>query len=192
VLSDALQAYAGTICLITHDRTLIREVANKIIEIRGGDIQVHPGGYDDYVNDTNLRDRDAHANGIGQVAEAAGDAALAGTAGARSSISLNLRQRRMLEGNLRNEYYRAITPIKMKIEALESEITALSAHLTEVEAQIADPASYADHRSARDMASDHQKTSDRIDALTDEWGRLSTESERLTVEFTSKMDGLPH
>ena len=49
ILTDALQAYTGTICLITHDRTLVRETANKIVEIRNGRVRVFPGGYDDYL-----------------------------------------------------------------------------------------------------------------------------------------------
>ena len=36
ILADALSDYHGTICLVTHDRTLIRQVANKIIEIDAG------------------------------------------------------------------------------------------------------------------------------------------------------------
>ena len=36
ILADALGDYQGTICFITHDRTLIRQVANKIVEIDGG------------------------------------------------------------------------------------------------------------------------------------------------------------
>ena len=49
ILADALGDYGGTICLITHDRTLIRQVANKIIEIDGGRPRVFPGGYDNYL-----------------------------------------------------------------------------------------------------------------------------------------------
>ena len=33
ILADALGDYHGTICFITHDRTLIRQVANKIVEL---------------------------------------------------------------------------------------------------------------------------------------------------------------
>ena len=36
ILADALGDYRGTICFITHDRTLIQQVANKIVEIEGG------------------------------------------------------------------------------------------------------------------------------------------------------------
>ena len=43
MLTDALDAYHGTLCFITHDRTVIREIANKIIEIRNGDPVVYTG-----------------------------------------------------------------------------------------------------------------------------------------------------
>ena len=49
ILADALGDYHGSICLVTHDRTLIRQVANKIIEIDGGLPRVFPGDYDGYL-----------------------------------------------------------------------------------------------------------------------------------------------
>jgi ATP-binding cassette subfamily F protein 3 len=49
ILADALEAYQGTICLITHDRTLIRQIANKIIEIQAGVPDIFPGDYDSFL-----------------------------------------------------------------------------------------------------------------------------------------------
>jgi ATP-binding cassette, subfamily F, member 3 len=49
ILADALEAYQGTICLITHDRTLIRQIANKIIEIHAGVPDIFPGDYDSFL-----------------------------------------------------------------------------------------------------------------------------------------------
>jgi ATP-binding cassette subfamily F protein 3 len=49
ILADALEDYGGTLCLITHDRTLIRDVANKIIEIQAGVPDVFPGDYDSFL-----------------------------------------------------------------------------------------------------------------------------------------------
>jgi ATP-binding cassette subfamily F protein 3 len=50
ILTDALEAYPGSLCFITHDRTLIHQIANKIIEVRDGNLQVITGSYADYLN----------------------------------------------------------------------------------------------------------------------------------------------
>ena len=49
ILADALSDYRGTICFITHDRTLIRQIANKIIEVDNGQLRLFPGDYDSYM-----------------------------------------------------------------------------------------------------------------------------------------------
>lgn len=48
-LSEALTAFSGTIIVVSHDRSFIKRVANKIIEIRDGRAEIYPGNYDDYL-----------------------------------------------------------------------------------------------------------------------------------------------
>ena len=43
VLEDALNAYPGTVLLVTHDRYLIRSVADALVEVRDGTVVYHPG-----------------------------------------------------------------------------------------------------------------------------------------------------
>ena len=43
MLEDALKVYPGTVLLVTHDRYLIRSVADDLVEVRGGTARFHHG-----------------------------------------------------------------------------------------------------------------------------------------------------
>lgn len=48
-LTVALAEFAGTLVVVSHDRSFIKRVANQIIEIKDGDVHIYPGSYDEYV-----------------------------------------------------------------------------------------------------------------------------------------------
>ncbi|MGE0633166.1 MAG: ATP-binding cassette domain-containing protein [Pseudobdellovibrionaceae bacterium] len=48
-LTEALKSYDGTVVVVSHDRSFIGRVANKILEIRDGKVEMYPGTYDEYV-----------------------------------------------------------------------------------------------------------------------------------------------
>ncbi|GFE69462.1 ABC-F family ATP-binding cassette domain-containing protein [Chroococcus sp. FPU101] len=49
MLEEALQNYDGTVLIVSHDRYFISQVANKIVEIRDGELRVYNGDYDYYL-----------------------------------------------------------------------------------------------------------------------------------------------
>lgn len=48
-LTEALRDYAGTVIVVSHDRSFIGRVATQILEIRDGHAEIYPGTYDDYL-----------------------------------------------------------------------------------------------------------------------------------------------
>lgn len=48
-LTQALIQFEGSLVVVSHDRSFIRRVASKILEIRDGQLQFYPGTYDEYV-----------------------------------------------------------------------------------------------------------------------------------------------
>ncbi|MBD2100668.1 ABC-F family ATP-binding cassette domain-containing protein [Leptolyngbya sp. FACHB-261] len=50
MLEDAIQNYDGTVLVVSHDRYFISQVANKIVELRDGELRVYEGGYAYYLD----------------------------------------------------------------------------------------------------------------------------------------------
>jgi ATP-binding cassette subfamily F protein 3 len=48
-MQEALQAFEGTILMVTHDRYLVDKLATQIWELRAGRLEVHKGGYQSYL-----------------------------------------------------------------------------------------------------------------------------------------------
>jgi len=52
MLEEALQNYDGTVIIVSHDRYFISQVANKIVEIRDGELLLYRGNYHYYLDKT--------------------------------------------------------------------------------------------------------------------------------------------
>jgi ATP-binding cassette subfamily F protein 3 len=95
ILTDALDAYHGTLCFITHDRTLIRDIANKIIEVRDGTPVIYVGNYDEFM------DWKASAASTGANTTPNRSSTVINTFSDLSSRDIQ-KQRKIAEGELRN------------------------------------------------------------------------------------------
>ena len=178
ILTDALDAYKGTLCFITHDRTLIREIANKIIQVRDGQVTVFPGSYDDYLwrhrspdGQVEIMETGPH---IGQLRQ--------------PSTTVRRRQRKALEGQLRNEYYRAMSPVRERITQIEQEMAANTGRIAEIEAMMADPSHYKDSRNVIAVNREYMTLRENVARLTAEWEGLVSEAERIDLDYRRRRE----
>ncbi len=181
ILTDALDAYTGTICFITHDRTLIREIANKIIEVRDGRLNIFNGNYDEYMEKQQPAQDDKVPETLRVVRQAASSGA------EKKELQ---RQRKIAEGNLRNEHFRAISPVKKRIVEIEEKVDILTTRVAQIEGLFADPGHYKDGYKVAETNREYITAKEQIRKLTTEWDKLTAEAERLAREYEAAREKL--
>jgi ATP-binding cassette subfamily F protein 3 len=180
ILTDALDTYKGTLCFITHDRTLMREIANKIIQVKDGQVMVFPGSYDDYL--WHNRAADSQEDMI-EIQPCVGRLRQPPTA-------IRKRRRKVLEGQLRNEYYRAISPVRGRIAEIEQEIAANTGRIEEIEAIMADPSYYKDSGNVVAVSREYKTLREKVAKLTAEWQGLVGKTEQINLDYHRRREKL--
>ena len=181
ILADALGDYRASICFITHDRTLIRQVANKIVEIEAGRPTVFPGDYDSYLY------RKQSENGVrasGRPADGTtGDPSVHVPARRPPRRSFNAEKRR--QRWLANEARR----LSKRIEELDTSIGDREARIAELEAMFATPDRFDEPDQIAASGKQYRALKEETQALWEEWERLSTQAEHIDGELAEMGTG---
>ena len=171
ILADALDDYQGTICLVTHDRTLIRQVANKIIEIDGGVPKIFPGDYDSYLHLSRQESETKPASDCSEGKEPA----------VSDYVRRGRRSRRPLTA--REEKQRALgreaRKLAARIDEIGVAITERETLASELEAMFANPEQFKDRAEMEAAGEQYRVLKEGEQSLWDEWERLSLEAEDL-------------
>jgi ATP-binding cassette subfamily F protein 3 len=139
-LEAALQAFAGSLLLISHDRALLDAVGTRTVAVEEATLRSYLGGWPEYLR---VREERMEAERTAKRARPAAPKKTPPTGPSKN------RQRRAGE-------------LEEAIEAAEAELKAL-------EAELADPAAWNDPRTAAKSSARHDEARSALQALYEEW-----------------------
>ena len=161
VIEDALIAYPGTVVLITHDRHLIRSVADVIVAVGDGRATVHLGDYASYADKMGL-------DYLGRPLTGEDAPRMRGQDQAPADRKVDKRA----EAERRNRRHRATKDLRSRLGKVEKELVAAEEEVAAVQRDMAEPGAYDDPDAARTLTARHAEAKDRAAELSTRWERL--------------------
>lgn len=151
-LTKALDAYTGTLLLVTHDRYLMQTLGCPILYLEEGKAAFYP-------NFEALKNRNA----------------------AKPEIASRSEEPTKKQG-YGKEQRRRRAEVRSRLKAVETEIEELGAHIVELENEINDPEVLRDHILLREKCDELDDTRFHQQELFDEWERLAQEQEEMEAD----------
>ncbi|HYA02484.1 MAG TPA: ABC-F family ATP-binding cassette domain-containing protein, partial [Syntrophobacteria bacterium] len=172
VLEDALKAYGGAICLVSHDRHLINAVCNKVLVVRSGQVEVFPGNYRDYEE---IWKRRAEGSTPSDQPEAARKEP---AAPARKG-----KEQKRLEAAWRNELHRQKAPLASKLDELEQAIESATRRLDDLGRLLAAPETYRNGSPVDEINREYHQLKRTLEEHTRQWEETALELDAIEDSF---------
>ena len=158
LLEDALSVYPGTVLLVTHDRHLIRNVADALIVVRNGQATWHQGVEEDLLRPGNSSNTPSRSN----------------SSNSRKTKAAPVKQERRSAAEHRNERHQATRDLKKQLNRVEMNWEKVEKRVTEIQTQLADPKTYEDAEVLRTLTREHEETSKQAAKLMENYEHLTS------------------
>jgi ATP-binding cassette subfamily F protein 3 len=200
VLQEALRRFAGSYCIVSHDRDFLEPLATKVLEFRDGRTTMFLGGVSDWL-EKQRRERElaqaaarkpasapaaaspkAGGKGAGQTAKTAMAAVPAAPGkpakgGPAPEAQPSEKDRKRREAERRQERSRRLRPLQSALERLEKKVATAEARKREVEASLGDPAVCQSPERVNALSVEYRELTTNLAYLYDDWARLQEEFE---------------
>jgi len=160
ILIDALNDYQGTLCFITHDRTFIHQVANKILKVEDGRLVVYPGDYSSYL--ANMSNMFSEQDSIQQ----------------KPSNPSKLPKGKHNQGrNTRRHSVNKMRKLNQRIRTIESALENINSEMNNLERFFTDPKEIENPEQLAKLGLKHEALKKQSEELEREWEQLSSDVE---------------
>ena len=189
-LVDGLQAFQGTLILVSHDRWFVEQLATRVVEIRADGIRDYPGSYREYVQASGddhldaeqvLMKADRERKKARSTSEAEQDGRNPGN-GAGSDSPARDRRGHDRTGSRRNESLRKV--LEEKASGVTARIEEVEARIREIDATFAGPGFYqeTDPDRIRELEEERGDLEEKVAELMADWEEVEAELETLNAE----------
>jgi ATP-binding cassette subfamily F protein 3 len=172
VLEMALKQFQGAICLITHDRHLINQIASKVIEIDQGTPNVYLGNYDDYFY------KKQQAAGVKKeikVEIEKKDKSI------KKKSKFMVKEERQKRAQEINQFRKQLSGLEKRFEEAEKLLQGATQKLDHLNQKLSDPNLYLNQKETYDTVQAHKQTREEVKQLTQLWEFLALELEELKM-----------
>ena len=201
VLLDALEDFGGTLIFVSHDRYFVEKLANRIVEVGGGDAHSYPGRYEDFLwrkanppspgreqrgpasaghkgGKAGTPSRSASGTSAGQAGGKADLPAVAAVApkafGGAKVDDREVRRQARIDARRRDREAKAH---QAKIADLEGRIAKCEAEIKQLEVRMSNPEFYLDRPTAQPVVDRHQALMWQVGDLMHQWEELQTSAD---------------
>jgi ATP-binding cassette subfamily F protein 3 len=169
-LIEALNQFAGTLVMISHDVYFIRSIAEKIIRVEQGQLTVYPGDYE-YYQWRRAQDTSPDQETVTEPAESV------------SNRDVRKEQKRR-EAEERNQQYRRQKQLQDELAQIEQQLGVMQNRHEELSQQIQSPETYKNGTDIAKLNRQFSITQTTIEELNRRWEELAMRLEEMQAEAT--------
>lgn len=178
VLEMALKQFQGTICLITHDRHLINQIATKVIEIDQGIPNIYLGNYDDYLYKKQQIPTEMPPGAkMGEIATQKPSP----LSKKKSSSQTQTKEERRKRAQEMDQFRRQISSLEKRFQEAEKSLYEATQKLDHLTQRLSDPNLYLNQKETYETIEAHKQVKEQVRELTQLWEFLALELEEMKM-----------
>jgi ATP-binding cassette subfamily F protein 3 len=171
VLETALSEYDGTLAVISHDRTFIDAIADRVVEVRAGRLREFHGNYSEYLRAAAARTAPDPTPGA---VPGHGDRSIAAPPPTAPTAPVDKEARRE-QRRVERERKKARDRATRRMSVLEEEILDRETQLEQLGWKLGDPEVARDPDRIRTLGAERDVLKEEVDARYKEWERRAAE-----------------
>ncbi|HMK52568.1 MAG TPA: ATP-binding cassette domain-containing protein [Thermodesulfobacteriota bacterium] len=176
VLEMALKQFQGTLCLITHDRHLINEIANKVIEIDTGVPHLYPGNYDYYL----YKKQQIQRGEVGKEVKVEAQVEKKEKSAQKKSNYMGKEERRKRAQEM-DQFKKQLSGLEKRFQQVEKSLHEATQKLDQLNQRLSNPDLYLNQQETYETVQTHKQVKEQVRELTQLWEFLALELEELKM-----------